>query len=120
VDVFTALADPVRRDLLIRLTDGPVRAGDLGDRHFISRPAVSRHLRVLREAGLVDADLVGRERFYHLDRAGLEPVLALLEDLSAGARAEPGQGRTPDRPYATREARRAPRGPEDRAHAARR
>jgi len=75
--------------LLLRLADGPVRAGDLGDPLPISRPAVSRHLRVLREAGLVGADLVGRERFYRLDDDGLGPVRGLLEDLGSAERQGP-------------------------------
>ncbi|MFJ7526741.1 ArsR/SmtB family transcription factor [Streptomyces griseus] len=83
VDPFDALADPVRRDLLRALASGPARVVDLAARHPISRPAVSKHLRVLTEAGLVTVEDRGRERHYALARAGLAPVRALLDELAA-------------------------------------
>ena len=89
MDVFAALADPVRRDLLRRLAQGPARVVDLAADHPISRPAVSRHLRLLGEAGLVEAEEQGRERHYSLDRAGLVPVGALLADLAMPVRLDP-------------------------------
>jgi len=82
VDCFTALADDVRRALLLRLAAGPARVVDLAADHAISRPAISRHLRVLGEAGLVTVEQRGRERHYALDRAGLVPVRRLLADLA--------------------------------------
>lgn len=82
MDPFVALADPVRRDLLRRLTAGPARVVDLAARHEISRPAISKHLRVLTEAGLTVADDQGRERHYRLDRSGLTPVRELLDALA--------------------------------------
>ncbi|MGL4174550.1 MAG: ArsR/SmtB family transcription factor [Dermatophilaceae bacterium] len=81
MDPFAALADPVRRDLLRRLAAGPARVADLAVDHPISRPAVSRHLRVLTEAGLATAEDRGRERHYALDRTGLTPVRRLLDAL---------------------------------------
>ncbi|WP_380168064.1 ArsR/SmtB family transcription factor [Jannaschia sp. R86511] len=83
MDVFDGLADPVRRDLLRRLTSGPRRAGDLVAGHGISRPAVSRHLRVLAQAGLVEASSVGRERWFRLREEGVEPVHRFLTELRA-------------------------------------
>lgn len=85
MDVFEALADPVRRELLLRLGEGPARVADLASEHPISRPAVSRHLRVLREAGLVAATASGRERPHALAREGLEPLRAYLAALDAAA-----------------------------------
>ena len=82
MDPFAAIADPVRRDLLRQLAQGPARVVDLAAAHPISRPAVSRHLRVLGDAGLVLATEHGRERHYRLDRAGLQPVADLLRDLA--------------------------------------
>lgn len=82
MDCFTALADDVRRALLLRLAAGPARVVDLAADHAISRPAISRHLRVLGEAGLVTVEERGRERHYALDRAGLVPVRRLLADLA--------------------------------------
>ena len=89
MDVFEALADPVRRDLLGRLAGGPVRVVDLAAAHDISRPAISRHLRVLGEAGLVTAEERGRERHYRLERSGLAPVSTWLAGL------DPAAGPTP-------------------------
>jgi DNA-binding transcriptional ArsR family regulator len=78
MDVFEALADPVRRDIVLRLREGPARVADLAAEHPISRPAVSRHLRVLREAGLVDVASAGRERPHHLLVEGFEPLRAFV------------------------------------------
>ncbi|MFL6177140.1 MAG: ArsR/SmtB family transcription factor [Ornithinibacter sp.] len=86
MDPFPALADPVRRQLLRTLGSGPARVVDLAAAHPISRPAVSRHLRVLVEGGLVTAERHGRERHYALARAGLEPVRRLVDDLHPGPR----------------------------------
>jgi DNA-binding transcriptional ArsR family regulator len=84
VDVFGALADPVRRDLLRRLATGPARVADLAAEHpDISRPAVSKHLRLLREAGLVDVVPSGRERLHRVVPSSLRPVRVLLAELSA-------------------------------------
>jgi len=82
--VFVALADPVRRSLLEEVAARPARVVDLAATRPISRPAVSKHLRVLREAGLVTATERGRERHYALDAAGLAPVSALLGRLALG------------------------------------
>lgn len=90
MDAFEGLADPVRRDLLRRLVAGPVRAGDLAIGHGVSRPAVSRHLRVLTDAGLVQAQTSGRERWFRLRPSGAAPVHELLAEL----------GVTPARPVA--------------------
>lgn len=86
MDTFAALADPVRRALLRSLTRGPVRVVDLAADHPISRPAVSKHLRLLAEAGLVVATVRGRERHYALRSDGLGPVTALVEELSGTTR----------------------------------
>ena len=83
MDPFAALGDPVLRDLVARLASGPARVVDLAADHAVSRPAISRHLRLLSEAGLVTADDRGRERHYRLERAALTPVVELLAVLSA-------------------------------------
>src|SRR6476660_5495109 len=74
MDPFVAIADPVRRALLGMLARGPARVVDLAAAQSVSRPAVSRHLRVLAEAGLVSAEDRGRERHYRLERDGLAVV----------------------------------------------
>ncbi|MCK1798960.1 metalloregulator ArsR/SmtB family transcription factor [Streptomyces sp. XM4193] len=61
-----AIADPVRREILALLRSGPMTAGTIAARFTISRPAVSRHLRVLRTGGLVDVEEDGRRRRYRL------------------------------------------------------
>ncbi|TMA59783.1 MAG: winged helix-turn-helix transcriptional regulator [Deltaproteobacteria bacterium] len=63
---LAALADPTRRRLLDRVGQRAVRAGDLGRGLPMSRPAVSKHLRILREAGLLEAVPQGREMRYRL------------------------------------------------------
>jgi DNA-binding transcriptional ArsR family regulator len=74
VDVFGALANPVRRELLEALRDGPLPAGELAGRFSLSRPAVSEHLAVLRQAGLVTEEPRGRYRYYHLAAGPLAEV----------------------------------------------
>lgn len=85
-DPFAALGDPVRRDLVARLSRGPARVVDLAADQAISRPAVSRHLRLLAEAGLVVAEDRGRERHYRLQPSGLAPVTDWLAGLEPPAR----------------------------------
>ena len=91
MDVFAALADPVRRSLLEEVSSGPARVVDLAAGLPISRPAVSKHLKVLADAGLVTATEHGRERHYALTVAGLTPVQALLERLVLGSTPVTGQ-----------------------------
>jgi len=85
-DVAGAIADPVRREILLMLRDEPLSAGQIAgqiaDRFVISRPAVSRHLRVLREAGLVRDAADGRRRVYTLDTAPLDKLTGWLNRLT--------------------------------------
>ena len=81
MDVAFAVADPVRRDILMMLRNGELSAGEIAGRFDISRPAVSRHLRVLRECGLVVDEVRGRERVYQLETAPLAPLEAWLAEL---------------------------------------
>ncbi|WP_250033180.1 ArsR/SmtB family transcription factor [Paractinoplanes maris] len=73
-DVAAAIADPVRREILEMLRDRPLPARRIAERFPISRPAVSRHLRVLRECGLVHDTPDGRERVYRLDPSPLTGI----------------------------------------------
>jgi DNA-binding transcriptional ArsR family regulator len=79
--VAFAVADSVRREILMLLRDKEMTAGDLSSRFDISRPAVSRHLRVLRESGLVVDEVRGRERWYRLDTTPLTPLVTWLAEL---------------------------------------
>ena len=85
VDVFAVLADPVRRSLLVDLAAEPRRVVDLADARPISRPAVSKRLRLLLEAGAVTVTDQGRERYYALEPSGLAPVQAYVDDLVSTA-----------------------------------
>jgi DNA-binding transcriptional ArsR family regulator len=82
-DVFRAIADPTRRAILDRLRAGPANAGALAADFRSSRPAVSKHLRVLREARLVVNTRVGRERVYTVDPLPLQSVAGWLEGYRA-------------------------------------
>ena len=82
-DVFHAIADPTRRAILDRLRAGPANAGALAADFRSSRPAVSRHLRVLREARLVVDTRVGRERVYTVDPLPLQSAAGWLEGYRA-------------------------------------
>lgn len=79
VDVFSALANPVRREILMRLRRGPRPVADLARGFSIGRPAVSEHLQVLRKARLVREEPRGRERYYHLDPRPLGEMETWLE-----------------------------------------
>ncbi len=81
--VAQALADPIRREILLMLHESPRTAGAIAGAFTVSRPAVSRHLRVLREAGLVRDAVSGREREYGLDADALAPLEAFLARLRA-------------------------------------
>ncbi|QFR02251.1 winged helix-turn-helix transcriptional regulator [Streptomyces phaeolivaceus] len=79
-EVAEAIADPVRREILTMLRRTPLTAGDIAARFTISRPAVSRHLRVLRESGLVRDQQIGRHRRYSLVRSRLGELAAWLAE----------------------------------------
>lgn len=81
-DVAGAIADPVRREILLALRSEPLSAGAIAGRFPISRPAVSRHLRVLREAGVIRAEAVGRQRIYLLEPAPLAELARWLEQFA--------------------------------------
>lgn len=72
--VFRAVADPTRRAILDLLRGGEQTVGDLASRFPVSRPAVSKHLRVLRQAGLVQERRVAQSRHYALNAQPLQEV----------------------------------------------
>jgi len=82
VDLVTqALADATRRQILRMLRDTQLTAGAIAGAFDVSRPAISRHLRVLREAGLVVDEPHGRERVYRLELGALEELEGFLAEL---------------------------------------
>jgi DNA-binding transcriptional ArsR family regulator len=78
-DVFRAVSDPTRRAILDRLRGGAAPVNALASEFSQSRPAISKHLRVLRQARLVHEQRVGRERLYQLDPAPLQTVAGWIE-----------------------------------------
>jgi DNA-binding transcriptional ArsR family regulator len=79
-----AIADPIRRRVLELIRDDELPAGEIAAHFPVSRPAVSRHLRVLREAGLVRERRAGRERLYLADPGPLAELRAWLDGYWAG------------------------------------
>jgi DNA-binding transcriptional ArsR family regulator len=73
-DAFNAVAEPRRRRILDVLADGERPVGDLVDELGLSQPVVSKHLRVLRQVGLVDVREEGRRRIYRLNGRSLKPI----------------------------------------------
>jgi DNA-binding transcriptional ArsR family regulator len=78
MDRFIALAEPHRRRMLELLGGGPLAAGALAAEFTLSAPAVSQHLKALREAGLVRVEIDGQRRIYSLDPDGLAEVDAWI------------------------------------------
>jgi DNA-binding transcriptional ArsR family regulator len=69
--IFSALADPTRRQIVERLSRGECAAGEIAEQFTMSGPAVSQHLKVLREAALVQVRVEGQRRIYQLNPQGL-------------------------------------------------
>lgn len=76
---LTALGDPTRQAIVELLAAGPRAVGELAGELPVSRPAVSQHLRVLKDAGLVTDRAVGTRRLYRLDPAGADAARAYLD-----------------------------------------
>ena len=90
--VFRALADPTRRRVLALLREKPMSAGELADQFDVSKPTMSAHFAVLREAGLIDASKHGKSIVYRLRMSVLEEALMELAqavglDLAPGGKA---------------------------------
>src|SRR5215212_2264699 len=81
VSLFDVLGDPTRRQLFEHLRQGPCSVSELLSIVSISQPAVSQHLRVLREAHLVKVEKRGQQRIYQLDPAGLVELRQYVESL---------------------------------------
>jgi DNA-binding transcriptional ArsR family regulator len=78
-DCWTALGDPTRRAIFERLAERPRPVGEVAAGLPVSRPAVSQHLRVLKDAGLVSDTRIGTRRVYSVDPDGLEALRAYLD-----------------------------------------
>ena len=83
--MWNALGDPTRREIFARVAKQPSSVTELARRLPVSRPAVSQHLHVLLDAGLVEVETRGRERIYRARPEGLQPLRAELESFWAQA-----------------------------------
>lgn len=100
-EVFTALADPTRRQILEALRAQPLTVGELAEGQPVSRPAVSQHLKVLQSARLVSVRPQGNRRLYSIKRDGLDDLQRYLEsfwsDVLSSYGAEIARRMTPKR-----------------------
>lgn len=81
-DVWKALADPTRREILMMLRKGDKNAGEIADAFTISKPSISNHLNILKQADLVSADKRGQNVVYSLKTSVFEDILQLLSSLT--------------------------------------
>ena len=78
-DVFQAIADPVRRDIIGLLAEEVLTVNSVAEKFEISRPAISKHIRILQECGVVTVEKKGRERFCRITAKNLMPVADWVE-----------------------------------------
>lgn len=88
LDGLGALGDPTRRQIFELLAAGPLSVGELAQRLPVSRPAVSQHLRALKEAGLVVDRAVGTRRIYQVDPTGVAGLRSYLDEVWGNALAK--------------------------------
>ena len=81
-DVWKALAAPTRRKILSLLKDKDMNAGEIANEFNMTKPSISNHLNILKQADLVDAEKVGQNVNYSLKTSVLQDVLKLISDLS--------------------------------------
>ena len=91
--MFKALSDPTRRRVLQLLRKGPLSAGEISEQFNVSKPTMSAHFAVLREADLVHAEKAGKSVIYHLKLSVLEEaLLGFVHSLGFGAEAPEPEG----------------------------
>ena len=78
---FAALADPTRRRIVEKLAKGPLSSGEIAAQFDISAPAISQHLKTLREGKLVRVRADKQRRIYELDREGVDELTAWIDEL---------------------------------------
>jgi DNA-binding transcriptional ArsR family regulator len=84
VEVFEAIAQPKRREILRLLAEGELSAGDVASRFAVTQPAISQHLKVLKEAGLVSERRDGTRRLYSVRPEGLADLHSFLAEVLPG------------------------------------
>ncbi len=78
-DVFQAIADPVRRDIINLLAEQTLTINAVADRFDVSRPAISKHLKILKECGIIDITQQGRERYCQIQPRNLIPAFLWID-----------------------------------------
>ncbi len=78
-DVFQAIADPIRREIIDILSESELSVNEVAEKFEISRPAISKHLKILDECGIVTITPKGRERFCHINHQNLIPAFLWVE-----------------------------------------
>ena len=78
-DIFQAIADPVRRDIIELLAEQPLTVNTVAEKFDISRPAISKHLKILNECGVVTINQKGRERFCEIQPSQLIPAFMWID-----------------------------------------
>ena len=79
MEALDALSSPIRRDILLALREGPLAVGELASRFPVSRPAISRHLRMLEDAGLVEGRAEGARSVYSVRMEGVASVREFVD-----------------------------------------
>ncbi len=82
-DVFQAIADPIRRDIIELLAEEPKTVNAIAEQFEVSRPAISKHLKILNECGLIEIDKKGRERYCQIQPRELIPAFVWLDQYKA-------------------------------------
>lgn len=78
-DIFQAIADPVRRDIIELLSEETLTVNHIADQFEVSRPAISRHLKILNECGVLSFEQKGRERYCRIEPAQLVPAYVWID-----------------------------------------
>ncbi|MBL4709937.1 MAG: winged helix-turn-helix transcriptional regulator [Flavobacteriales bacterium] len=78
-DVFQAIADPIRRDIIGLLASQPLTVNEVANKFDVSRPAISKHLKILEECGIVELNQQGRERLCQIQAKNLIPAFMWIE-----------------------------------------
>lgn len=78
-DVFQAIADPVRREIIELLATETLSVNEVAEKFEISRPAISKHLKILKECGIIDFNQIGRERFCSIQPQELIPAFLWIK-----------------------------------------
>ena len=91
-EAFKALADPTRREILRLLRGGELSAGELASRFDMTKPSMSHHFSVLKQAGLIDSRREGQQIIYTLNTTATEDLLAIIWDLFSRGEAGSDKG----------------------------